>query len=182
MRLGLYDRDGGRASALFGQSARAKEDTLFDSGSGLEHKVSDYVGRIFVEPSPLFDLSLRFRLDRRDFAAKRSEIDLAAGPDWLRGQVGFADLDRQYGSTMSDFAGGREAVLGATTTLLGNWTFSTATRRDLKENATIDWNSNLSYEDECILVSTGVTRSFTRDRDIQPQTVLHFTVKLRHAG
>ena len=182
VRLGLYDRDGGRATALFGQSARAKEDTLFDSGSGLDHKLSDYVGHIFVEPSPLFDLSLRFRLDRSDFAARRSEIDLAAGPDWLRGRVGFADLDRQYGSTMSDLAGGREAVLGATTKFLGNWTFSTGTRRDLKKNATIDWSSDLSYEDECILVSTGVRRSFTRDRDIQPQTVLHFTVKLRHAG
>ena len=37
----------------------------------------------------------------------------------------------------------------------------------------------LSYEDECILVGTGVTRSFTRDRDVQPDTVLYFTVRLR---
>ena len=88
VRLGLYDRDGGRATALFGQSARAKEDTLFNPGSGLDHKLSDYVGHIFVEPSPLFDLSLRFRLDRSDFTARRSEIDLAAGTGLAEGQGG----------------------------------------------------------------------------------------------
>ena len=183
VRLGFYGPDGGRATALFGQSARARDDRLFDQGSGLEHRLSDYVGHIFVQPSPLIDLSLRFRLDRQDFAAKRNEIDLVAGPDWLRGRIGFADLDRQSGGdAMSNFVGGREAVLGATTTLLDNWTFSSGTRRDLKDNATIDWSANLTYEDECILIRTGVTRSFTRDRDIQPDTALHLTVALRNAG
>jgi len=182
VRLGFYGPDGGRASALFGQSARAKEDDLFESGSGLEHQLSDYVGRIFVQPSPLVDVSWRFRLDRRDFVARRNEIDLAAGPEWLRGQIGFADLDRQSGTTTEEFVGGREAVVGVSTTLLDTYSFAAQTRRDLKDNATIRWNLGLSYEDECVLVGTGVTRSFTRDRDVQPDTVLYFTVKLRPAG
>ena len=182
VRLGFFDQNGGRATALFGQSARAKEDTLFAAGSGLEHKLSDYVGHIFIQPSPLLDLSLRFRLDHRNFDARRNEIDLAAGPEWLRGRIGFADLDRQSAGMMGNFVGGREAVLGATTTLLDNWSLSTETRRDLKDNASINWSVGLSYEDECILIGTGISRSFTRDRDIQPDTVWHFTVKLRHAG
>ncbi len=182
VRLGFYGPDGGRATALFGQSARAKDDDLFESGSGLEHQFSDYVGRIFVQPSPLVDFSWRFRLDRRDFVARRNEIDLVAGPEWLRGRIGFADLDRHAGTVTEEFVGGREAVAGASATLLDNYSFTAQTRRDLKDNDTIKWNMGLSYEDECILVGTGVTRSFTRDRDVQPDTVLYFTVKLRPAG
>ena len=182
VRLGFYGADGGRATALFGQSVREKEGTLFDPGSGLEYRLSDFVGGIFVQPSPLVDLSLRFRLDRNDFSVRRNEIDLAAGPDWLRGRLGFADVDRQAGSAMGDFAGGRESVLGVATTFLDNWTFSAESRRDHTENATIDWRALLTYEDECILIGTGVSRSFTRDRDIQPDTVFHLTVKLINAG
>ena len=182
VRLGFFGPDGGRATALFGQSVRAKDDTLFGEGSGLEHQLSDYVGRIFMQPSPLLDLSWRFRLDRRDFVARRNEIDLNAGPDWLRGRVGFADLDRQTGGLAEEFVGGREAVLGARALLQDNWSFSAETRRDLKDNATINWNIGLAYEDECVHVGTGVSRSFTRDRDVQPDTVIHLTVRLISAG
>ena len=182
VRLGYYGQEGGRATALFGQSVRARDDMLFAPGSGLEHEFSDFVGRIFMQPSPLLDLSLRFRLDRRDLDASRNEIDLAAGPEWLRGRIGFADLERPSGTVMEDFVGGREAVIGATATPLDNWTLSTETRRDLDDNATIDWRTDLSYEDECIVIGTGVRRSFTRDRDIQPETILHFTVKLKYGG
>ena len=81
-----------------------------------------------------------------------------------------------------EFVGGREAVVGASATLLDNYSFTAQTRRDLKDNDTIKWNLGLAYEDECVLVGTGVTRSFTRDRDVQPDTVFYFTVKLRPAG
>ena len=182
VRLGFFGPDGGRATALFGQSARAKDDTLFGNGSGLEHQLSDYVGSIFMQPSPLVDLSWRFRLDRRGFVARRNEIDLNAGPDWLRGRVGFADLERQTGGMAEEFVGGREAVLGARSSFQDNWTFTAETRRDLKDSATIHWNIGLTYEDECVEVGTGVSRSFTRDRDVQPDTVLHLTVRLRNAG
>lgn len=182
VRLGFYGPDGGRATALFGQSARAKKDDLFESGSGLEHHLSDYVGRVFVQPSPLVDFSWRFRLDHRDFVARRNEIDLVTGPEWLRGRIGFADLDRRSGTITEEFVGGREAVVGGSATLFDNYSFTAQTRRDLKDNTTIRWNLSLSYEDECVLIGTGITRSFTRDRDVQPDTVLYFTVKLRPAG
>ena len=155
---------------------------LFPARSGLEHEFSDYIGRLFVQPSPLVDFSLRFRLDHRNFATRRNEIDLHAGPDWFRTRIGFADLDRQSDVTVREFVGGREAVIGATSTLPDNWAFSVETRRDLKDNATIDWRAGLTYEDECVLIGAGVSRSFTRDRDIQPDTVIHFTVRLRPGG
>ncbi len=182
VRLGFFGQNGGRVSAIVGQSARAKDDRQFSDGSGLERELSDVIGRIFVQPSPLLDLSLRFRLDHRNFATRRNEIDLDAGPEWLRARIGFADLERQPESIIGESVGGREGVLGVTSGLAGGWTLSAETRRDLKDDASIDWRAALAYEDECIRISTGISRSFTRDRDIQPDTVFHLAVKLRPAG
>ena len=182
VRLGLYGPSGGRATALIGQSARADEDSPFEAGSGLEHQMSDYVGRILVQPSPWLDFSLRFRLDHRDFTVRRNEIDLTAGPEWLRTRLGFADVDRPPESMLTDFAGGREALMGFTAKPLDNWTLSAEARRDLEDNASINWRVGLFYEDECIVIGTGVSRSFTRDRDVEPGTVWHLTVNLKHVG
>ena len=182
VRLGLYGPGGGRATALIGQSARADEDSPFEAGSGLEDQMSDYVGRILVQPSPWLDFSLRFRLDHRDFTVKRNEIDLTAGPEWLRTRLGFADVDRPPESMMTDFVGGREALMGFTAAPLDNWTLSAEARRDLEDNTSINWRVGLFYEDECIVIGTGVSRSFTRDRDVEPGTVWHLTVNLKHAG
>ena len=182
VRLGYYGPEGGRATALFGQSVREKKNALFEPDSGLEHRLSDFVGHILMEPSPLIDLSLRFRLDHRDASIRRNEIDLAAGPSWLRGRVGFVDLVQQPERMMGGGSGGREARLSFTTKPFDNWTFSSGIRRDVEDNTSIDWRAGLSYEDECILINTGVSRSFTRDRDIEPDTIWHLTVILKQAG
>ena len=182
VRLGYYGSEGGRATALFGQSIREKENPLFEPGSGLEHRLSDFVGHILMQPSPLIDLSLRFRLDHRDGAIRRNEIDLAAGPSWLRGRIGFVDLAHQPDSMMGDGSGGREARWSVTTKPFDNWTFSSGMRRDVEDNTSIDWRAGVSYEDECIVINTGVSRSFTRDRDIQPDTVWLLSVILKQAG
>ena len=182
VRLGFYGPGGERATAMLGQSARAKDDSPFEAGSGLEHRMSDYVGRILLQPSPWLDLSLRFRLDHRDFTIRRNEIDLVAGPDWLRTRLGFADVDRPPESMMADFEGGREGLLSFVAEPFENWTISAEGRRDLEEKASINWRVGLFYEDECVVIGTGLSRSFTRDRDVEPDTVWHLTVRLKNAG
>lgn len=182
VRLGFYGLDGGRATALFGQSLREDKSALFEPGSGLEHRLSDYVGQVHFQPSPLIDLSLRFRLDHRDAVVRRNELDLSAGPSWLRGRVGFVDLHRQPASRLGNAGGGREAHASFTAKLFDHWTFTSGIRREVKDNTSINWRAGLSYKDECILINTGMSRSFTRDRDIEPDTVWHLTVVLNQAG
>ncbi|MFQ5958362.1 MAG: LPS-assembly protein LptD, partial [Alphaproteobacteria bacterium] len=50
VRLGAYWLGGGRTTAFIGQSFRAKADSTFDPGSGLEEKRSDFVGRVEISP------------------------------------------------------------------------------------------------------------------------------------
>ena len=182
VRLGFYGPDGGRATALFGQSIRQEENALFATGSGLEHRLSDFVGNIHIEPSPWVDLSLRFRLDHRHASIRRNEIDLAAGPSWLKGRIGFVDLDHEPESQAGDIPGGRQALFGFTAKPFDHWTFTSHIRRDIEDDTSINWRFGLTYEDECVLIGTGVSRSFTRDRDIEPDTVLLLTVVLKQTG
>ena len=184
VRLGFHGRDGERVDALLGQVFRLKEDRSFDSGSGLRGRLSDYVGRVSVRPLPATDLVYRFRLDRHDFSVRRNEVDLAARFDWLRGSLTYVDVGRRHaGSGTAPPANRKEIVLGGAATLPDGWTLSAGTRRNLAGDGTaIDWNVGLSYRDECVLVDTRMVRSFTRDRDVEPDTRFLFTVLLKHLG
>src|SRR3546814_13220999 len=75
---------GGSAVAFIGQSYRFTENhDVFAEGSGLEDKLSDLVGRVQVRPIEDLDLLYRFRLDKDDLNARRSELLLDVGPPEL---------------------------------------------------------------------------------------------------
>ena len=63
------------------------------------------------------------------------------------------------------------------------WRIGAGTRRDLTgSGGTINWNGALTYEDECLLFATRITKNFTRDRVVQPETRLLFTIQFKHLG
>ena len=62
------------------------------------------------------------------------------------------------------------------------WSFVASHRRDLGENTSINMGAGLSYQNECILFTTEVRRTFTRDRDLQPDTSINFIIKFRNLG
>ena len=184
LRFGFYGAGGGRTQGMIGQSLRAKEDDTFNKGSGLEENFSDFVGRIRVSPAEIFDLAYRFRLARQNFAARRNEIELAAGPKAVRINIGYALLEDQVPeSDTTAFANREEIVAAAEVRLASFWRINAGTRRDLTgSGGTINWNTGLTYEDECFLFATRINKNFTRDRDVQPETSLLFTIRFKHLG
>ena len=62
------------------------------------------------------------------------------------------------------------------------WSVSAFNRRDITRGRTIDMGVGVLYEDECLLFSSQITRRFNADRDVRPETLLQFTVKLKHLG
>jgi LPS-assembly protein len=184
LRFGFFGSGGGRTQGMIGQSARLKEDDTFNKGSGLEEKFSDFVGRIRVSPAEVFDLAYRFRLARQNFAARRNEIDLAAGPKAVRFNIGYALLEDQVPeSDTTAFANREEVAAAVEVRITSFWRINAATRRDLTgSGGTINWNTGVTYEDECFLFTTTLNKNFTRDRDVQPETNLLFTVRFKHLG
>lgn len=183
VHLGFHGREGERVDALLGQVARLKEDRSFPTESGLRGRLSDYVGRVFVRPLSWTDLVYRFRFNRHDFSVRRSEVDLGARLDRLRGSLTYVDVDRHAEGGTVPSVNRKEIVLDGAAGFLDGWTFSARTRRNLAgAGATVDWSVGLSYQDECVLVDTRMVRSFTRDRDVEPDTRFLLTVLLKHAG
>ena len=63
------------------------------------------------------------------------------------------------------------------------WRIGAGTRRDLTgSGGTLNWHGALTYEDECLLFATRINKNFTRDRDVQPETNLLFTIQFKHLG
>ena len=54
-----------------------------------ENDFSDYVGAVYLRPSPLLDLSYRFRLGSDDLKFRRSDLLAVGGPAFFRVNVGF---------------------------------------------------------------------------------------------
>jgi len=181
VRLGTFGSSGGRTTAFIGQSYRARADSTFEDGSGLEGNRSDIVGRITVAPSRYLDLTYRFRLDDDSLGSQRSAIDLIAGPDWLRINFGFLSIT-EGAADLSTIGRREEIQISGELALAPQWALSAFNRRDLNENNTINFGTSLTYQDECILFSTQFRRSFTRDRDVEPDTSVNFIIKLKHLG
>lgn len=182
LRMGVYGQSGGRSTAFIGQSFRLKADSTFGANSGLDEKLSDFVGRVTISPNDYLDLAYRFRLDNDNFSAKRSEIDLAAGPRWLRFNLGFLSLDVPPKEIASQVGKREELRMSARAKLDRYWSVSAFNRRDITRGRTIDMGVGVLYEDECLLFSSQITRRFNADRDVRPETLLQFTVKLKHLG
>jgi len=184
LRFGFFGSGGGRTQGMIGQSARLREDDTFNRGSGLEESFSDFVGRIRVSPAEIFDLAYRFRLARQNFAARRNEIELTAGPKAVRINIGYALLDEQIPESDTTAFANREEVVATTEVHLTSfWHINFGTRRDLTgSGGAINWNTGVTYEDECFLFATRINKNFTRDRDIKPETSLLFTVRFKHLG
>ncbi len=182
LRMGVYGEDGGRATAFIGQSYRVKADSTFAPNSGLDENLSDFVGRVRISPNEYFDLAYRFRLDSDNFSSKRSEVDFAAGPSWLRFNLGFLSLDIPPEGLAQEVGKREELRVSARGRIDRYWSVSAFNRRDITNDRTIDMGVGVLYEDECLLFSTQLTRRFNEDRDVQPETLLQFTVRLKHLG
>ena len=184
LRFGFFGAGGGRTQGMIGQSARLREDDTFNQGSGLEDTFSDYVGRVHISPADIFDLAYRFRLSRKNFAAQRNEIELAAGPKAIRFNIGYALLEEQIPESDTAAFANREEVAATTEVRVTSyWRIGAGTRRDLTgSGGTLNWHGALTYEDECLLFATRINKNFTRDRDVQPETNLLFTIQFKHLG
>ncbi len=181
VRWGVYGVSGGRTTAFIGQSLRFGGDSALDTGSGLKDNLSDFVGRVSVSPSHYLDLSYRFRLGRTDLAPRRSEVELKAGPEWLRVGLGYLSLDE---APAEEDIGKRQEISATGRLALGqNWSVSGHFRRDLTEGNTLRVGGGITYECECLFFSIDVERRFiTPDRDIGEGTSVSLKIRLKPLG
>jgi len=176
----FYGNRGGSTQIFLGNSYRFTNRHAFPEGSGLDERFSDLVGRIAVRPSRYLSLLYRFRFGTQDLRTKRHEVAVSAGPQWLRGGLGYFFFRNNENN--EEF-GNREEIFGSLAArITKNWSLRASSRYDLDDNAPVSWSVGAAYQNECCLVDFNFTRSFTSDRDLKASNRFLLRIVLKHLG
>ncbi|HEY9550359.1 MAG TPA: LPS assembly protein LptD [Kiloniellaceae bacterium] len=177
---GAFD-NGGSAGAFIGQSYRfTKNDDAFTEGSGLEDKLSDMVGRVQVRPLDTLDLLYRFRLDKDDLTARRSEMLVRIGPPALNLDLSYFFINND--NSTDEFGSREEVTFGIASRLNENWSVGFRHRRDIEEDRALLSSISLAYQDECFLIEAVAQRSNYDDREIEEDDSVFVRVVFKYLG
>lgn len=174
-------------SGMVGQIYHLKDPEDFPAGSGLDHRISDYVGRINFDPTSFYKLTYRFRFDSKKQLLKRSETNATFGPEKVKFTVAHLLLrDSDYEKTFHQSQQLSEQVV---VTLGDYWKANASALHDLGQNRErrqgrktqnlLSFSSGISYEDECFLAKFQMTRHFTPNQNLPPRNEFLFTIGLK---
>ncbi|MDQ1080532.1 LPS-assembly protein [Pseudoroseomonas cervicalis] len=176
--------NGGRVEGLVGRSFRASDESVFEEGSGLEDRSSDWVARTSFSPVPWLDLTARARLDKEDFSARLVETRAQVG-------LGPVSVGAGYLYTLPSSAlispRERREVSGNVQAQIGRyWRTGAYGRYDLELERGVAAGVNLTYEDECLIFDTRFARTYAEPSDranyYPSSTVLLFRVSFKTVG
>ena len=176
LRWGLFGDQGGSSSVLFGQSVRARDDSTFATGTGLEDHLSDFVGRIVVRPIKNMKLDYRTRINKDNFQPTRSEVSASVGPRSLTVGANYLFSEKAADSGIPNL---EQLSLSLTSQLSRRWRLSFASLQDLESNDLRALRLNTTYEDECFILSAEAQRSLFYDRELKTDDsiILRLTFK-----
>lgn len=173
-------------SGVFGQSYAFSGGTDLSAQAGVGDGFSDYVGGLYVRPSPLLDLSYRFRLAKDELRFHRSEALAALGPAFLRFNVGYVNLSKEPGTVTSGGEIGtvsrEELVLGARAQLTPRIAIGAQTRQDLSAHQTVANQLGLLYTHPCLVLAAGFEQRFTPDAKLGNETVFLVRIAFENLG
>jgi LPS-assembly protein len=189
MRAAWYFPNGGSLDGIVGRSFRASNEAIFPERSGLEHRASDWVGRLTVAPTNWFDVTARTRLDGDTL--DRRLIDTSAGfglaPVGLEGtrvNLGYVYQIPQPLQTTPRFT--REIYGGVTSRITTHWRGGVFGRYDLEDRRGVSVGASATYEDECLILESRFYRSFAENpstREPYPGgTTVLFRIALKTVG
>lgn len=178
LKGGLY-QDDVKLTYTLGQNYRVKDDNSFSVNSGLNDNVSDYVGRVGLDLYNTLDFSYRFRFDKEDFQARRSEVDANLDLDRVKVNLGYIFLDFDVLDPTED----REEIAGnAEIGITNDWSVILGGRRNLGDNSNVDAYAGLGYEGDCINITTRVKKEFISDRDVDAGLSFDVQIGLKNLG
>ncbi|WP_161315492.1 LPS-assembly protein LptD [Sneathiella litorea] len=177
INMGVYGASGGYTTLLFGQSYNFSNNTGFENGTGLEDQFSDYVARLEIRPAHYLQLVNRIRLDHDSLYLARNEVTMKMGrtDDWFN--LGYVYLRDDVNSLSQNKR--EEVYIEGKTKVAEFWSVYGSYRRNLVNSGnSVDGTIGFEYLDECFGFTLEASRSFTRDRDVEPNTSISFKFRL----
>ena len=156
-----YTNGGSRAEVFLGQSyqfIRSHDEPL---DSGINDDLTDVVGRLGLQPSPLFGATYRFRFDTDEAKMKRQEVTVTVGPPEFNGTINYAHL-----AGNDDFASREQAYASVSTKFLDYWSASAGAGYDLVGDEVNSLSAGIGYNDECFGLNLSAYYNPDADTDL----------------
>lgn len=159
-RFGMINVLLGQSYHMFGQNSFEFRD-LANTGaqSGLEERTSDYVSRIYFQPTGRLSFVTRFRFDKDDLSLRRFEAETTSRWDRLTLSTIYARYEAQ---PAIGFLQRRNGVYQTAVYQFHDyWALTGGIRYDL-ERGRIDFGTvGISYTDECFAITATYTADYT---------------------
>jgi LPS-assembly protein len=188
------DRPNWRVRSTVGQSYRLSDKpALFPSGTGLQGRFSDWVGRTEVRFKDFIKFTHRFRLDKDNFAVRRNEIDATVGSDRTYIEVGYLRLNRNIDLTFEDLQDREELRVAGRLAFAKYWSvFGSAvvnlTDKEEDPSNTSDGFDPLrtrfgvAYSDDCLEFGATWRRDYVRIADARLGNTFQVFFSLKNLG
>jgi len=183
-RSAWFFPNGGQIEGLLGRSFRAQTDQVFEAGSGVEGRSSDWVGRVRLQPVPWLDLLARARLDKETFESHETEV--GASVSLGRATVYGGYLFTPPNPRIAPVRERSEVAAGVSGRVTEHWRANVFGRYDLRDNRGVSLGVGATYEDECLILNASFIQSYAEDattgRTEPGSTLLLFRVGLKTVG
>jgi LPS-assembly protein len=198
MQYTFQATSGGYARVLAGQSFHLSGDNAYENPgiadptdplsfihspkSGLETDRSDYILALYLAPIDLFRLIAQSRFDEDEFDLRRQDLTARLDYGPLFGQVTYA-----YTALNPEISteGDQQDIIGALgLKLTDRWSAYASMRYDIDDDKRLTDSIQLSYLDECFMLSATYSETFIDDptRDIEPDRTIMLRFELKHLG
>lgn len=185
MRGAWYFPNGGQLEALAGRSFRiAGDGGPFYTGSGLEDRDSDWVGRLRISPVPWLTFLGRTRLDAN--TGNQRFIDASATVSQRNTSVSAGYLFATAAPYLNPVRDREEVSLGITQRIGQNWRVAASGRYDIGIQRPVSVAASAAYEDECFILEGRFVRRFAIDpatnSEYSSSTLLLIRLTLKTVG
>lgn len=171
---------GGFLRASFGESYHVAGANSFQEDSGLEGTESDFVSAVALQPFDNFRLTAQARFDEQTFDVHAMETGVNFDIDRLNAAVNYVNLEEEpiYGRDDA-----RQQVWAtADYALYGGFSVFGGFRYDIESDSMIRNVVGLGYDCDCADVRISYQEEYQKDRDIEPNRSIQFSVQLKTLG
>ena len=168
--------------ALIGQTFTMHDDDELSDVMGYENHLSNYIGHIKLNYKWAM-LAYRFRLNQRDFHARKNDLRLEVGSSPLRLGVSYLFQDA-YRLGQQRFGEQKEVTFYGRTQLTKNFSLEGRYQYNLMRDrkGPLKSEAALRYDNECVTFDVSVSKSFTKDRNYKENTSINFRLYLKTLG
>ncbi len=187
------DLPGVAVLATVGQSYRASQRaSILPSGTGLDDRFSDIVGRTDIRFREFVSFTHRYRLDKDGLKIRRNELDATIGSRRTYFQVGYLRLNRDI-DQLEDLQDREEVRVAGRAAFGPFWSAFASATIDLTDKSEdslslsdgydpIRHRVGVQYEDDCLRLGVTWKRDYQRIGDARSGSSYLVTLALKNLG